>query len=212
MPRNAGFGAATGALTCAACSSRSGSRSDVHAQGRDASRPCSSSRKTLRGRYRRRRPFCLPSRPSAACITPPSSGRIPTAMVDTPCSIRMQASIRGGDESSLSDIAGPPALLVAGARSLPDHGRRHLSSRQRQPRGRSQHAASRAAPPPDAGSRQRGQRAGAGRGGGRGNPTAALYTERCAPCHGTDERRRAARRACSTTSGRARKTTRASPA
>ena len=48
-----------------------------------------------------------------------------------------------------------------------------------------------AAPPAPAGATPAGERgqappAGQGRGGGRGNPTAALYTERCAGCHGVD--------------------------
>ena len=42
-----------------------------------------------------------------------------------------------------------------------------------------------------------------GGGGGRGNPAAALYTERCAGCHGLDMRRRARAPACSTTCGHA---------
>ena len=43
------------------------------------------------------------------------------------------------------------------------------------------------ATPPAAGERGQAPPAGQGRGGGRGNATAALYTERCAGCHGVDQ-------------------------
>src|SRR4051812_42805516 len=49
------------------------------------------------------------------------------------------------------------------------------------------HAAQNAAPPATAGGAP-GQPAaqGGGRGGGRGGPGAAVYTEKCASCHGAD--------------------------
>jgi len=43
------------------------------------------------------------------------------------------------------------------------------------------------ATPPAAGERGQAPPAGQGRGGGRGNAAAALYTERCAGCHGVDQ-------------------------